>query len=215
MYKVVVKLFIRILTENHLGVKMTQQKSMLDVFEKHKYDQSIVNNSRTWFRQRAQLLTKEGIKSTKVFQNSGRIASTIKPGNLYMFFYDPKHKETLPYYDRFPLVFPFALNANGFTGLNMHYLSYKFRVVLLDNLLKFKTTKTLDETTKLRYSWNIIKGISKHKLAEHCVKTYLADHVMTTTKMISPTDWVTAMMLPVESFAKSSSTQVWKNTGGV
>ena len=24
-------------------------------------------------------------------------------GSMQMFFYDPKHKETLPYYDRFPL----------------------------------------------------------------------------------------------------------------
>ena len=24
-------------------------------------------------------------------------------GSMYMYFYDPKHKETLPYYDSFPL----------------------------------------------------------------------------------------------------------------
>lgn len=194
---------------------MTPSKSMLDVFEKHQFDQSIVNNSRSWFRQQAILLTKEGIKPRGVYTNSGRIVNTIKPGSLYMFFYDPKYKETLPYYDRFPMVFPFATSATGFTGLNMHYLSYKFRVVLLDNLLKFKSTKNLDETTRLKYSWNIISGISKHKLAEHCVKSYLYDHVMTPTKLISPTDWVTAMMLPVESFTKASSSQVWKNTGGM
>lgn len=194
---------------------MTPPKSMLDVFEKHQFDQSIVNNSRSWFRQQAILLTKEGIKPRAVYTNSGRITNSIKPGSLYMFFYDPKHKETLPYYDRFPMVFPFATSEKGFTGLNMHYLSYKFRVVLLDNLLKFKSTKTLDETTRLKYSWNIISGISKHTLAEHCVKSYLYDHVMTPTKLISPTDWVTAMMLPVESFTKASSSQVWKNTGGM
>lgn len=194
---------------------MTQPKSMLDVFNKHQYDQSVVTNSRTWFRQQAQLLTKEGIKAKGLYANSGKIANTIKPGSLYMFFYDPKHKATLPYYDKFPMVFPFAITPEGFTGLNMHYLSYKLRVILLDNLIRFKTTKTLDETTRLRYSWNLIQGIAKHKLAEQCVKSYLYDHIMTPTKLITPTDWVAAMMMPVESFAKASSSQVWKNTGGM
>ena len=189
--------------------------NMLDVFEKHKYDPSIVTKSRTWFRQEANLLRKEGIKPTRVYQNSGTMVGTVKPGNLYMFFYDPKTKDTLPYYDAFPLVFPFQKTENGFIGLNMHYLSYRLRVVLLDNLLKFKNTKGLDETTKLRYSWQMIKSISKHKLAEHCVKSYLTDHLVTQMKMITPTNWTTAMMLPVESFKKASATTVWKKNGGL
>ena len=189
--------------------------SMLDVFEKHKYDPSIVTKSRTWFRQQATLLRKEGIKPTRMYQHSGAYASTIKPGNLYMFFYDPKTKDKLPYYDSFPLVFPFRKTENGFMGLNLHYLSYRFRVVLLDNLLKFKTTKGLDETTRLNLSWGLLQGISKHKLVEPCVKSYLSDHLMTQLKIITPTDWTTALMMPVESFHKASVTEVWKNTGGM
>lgn len=188
---------------------------MLDVFEKHKYDPSIVTNSRTWFRQQATLLRTEGIKPTRVFQNSGEFVGTVKPGNLYMFFYDPKTKADLPYYDSFPLVFPISKTENGFLGLNMHYLSYRFRVILLDNLLKFKTTKGIDETTRLRYSWNMLQGISKHKLVEPCIKSYLTSHLVTRLKIISPTDWTTAMMLPVESFHKASASQVWKNSGGL
>jgi hypothetical protein len=38
---------------------------------------------------------------------------------------------------------------------------------------------------------------------------------MTQLKIITPTEWTSALMMPVESFAKASSTQVWKNTGGV
>ena len=189
--------------------------SMLDVFEKHKYDPSIVTMSRTWFRQQAALLKKEGIRPNRMYQYSGTLATSIKPGNMYMFFYDPKTKEKLPYYDKFPLVFPFRKTENGFLGLNLHYLSYRFRIVLLDNLLKFKNTKGIDETTRLKLSWNLLNGISKHKLVEPCVKSYLSDHLVTQLKMITPTDWTTALMMPVESFAKATSTQVWKNTGGV
>ena len=189
--------------------------SMLDVFEKHKYDPSIVTKSRTWFRQQATLLRKEGIRPQRMYQYSGTYTTTPKPGNLYMFFYDPKTKDSLPYYDRFPLVFPFAKTENGFMGLNLHYLSYKFRIVLLDNLLKFKNTKTLDENTRLRLSWSLLSGISKYKLVQPCVKSYLSDHLVTQLKIITPTDWTTALMMPVESFAKASTTQVWKNSGGM
>jgi hypothetical protein len=185
------------------------------VFEKHKYDPSIVTKSRTWFRQQATLLRKEGIRPSRMYTYSGTVSTAIRPGNMYMFFYDPKTKDKLPYYDRFPLVFPFRKTENGFLGLNLHYLSYRFRIVLLDNLLKFKNTKGLDDSTRLKLSWNLLSGISKHKLVEPCVKSYLSDHLMTQLKMISPVDWTTALMMPVESFAKASATQVWKNTGGV
>ena len=93
--------------------------SMLDVFEKHKYDPSIVTKSRTWFRQQATLLRKEGIRPQRMYQYSGQYTTTVKPGNMYMFFYDPKTKDKLPYYDRFPLVFPFRKTENGFMGLNL------------------------------------------------------------------------------------------------
>lgn len=188
---------------------------MLNVFEKYKYDPSIVTKSRTWFSQQAKLLRSEGLRPSRVYQNSGTAVTSIKPGSLYMFFYDPKTKDTLPHYDVFPLVFPFQKTENGFMGLNMHYLSYRFRVILLDNLLKFKNTKGVNETTRLKYSWSILKAISKHKLVEPCVKSYLTDHLVSKLKIISPTDWTTAMMLPVESFKKASVNQVWKKSGGL
>jgi len=188
--------------------------SMLNVFEKHKYDPSIVTKSRTWFRQQALLLRKEGIRANNMYQHSGTNVGYVKPGNMYMFFYDPKTKDKLPHYDRFPLVFPFARTTEGFMGLNLHYLSYRFRIVLLDNLLHFKNTKGLDENTRLKMSWSLLKGISKHRLVEHCVKSYLNEHLMTQLKIITPIDWTTALMMPVESFAKATPTQVWKNTGG-
>jgi hypothetical protein len=39
-------------------------------------------------------------------------------GGLYFFVYDPKTKNDLPYYDRFPLVIPLKRTPDGFIGLN-------------------------------------------------------------------------------------------------
>lgn len=184
---------------------------VLDYFEKYKFDQSIVTKSKTWFDQQALLLIKDGVRARPLHRNSGTNTTKIVPGSLYMFFYDPKGKDTLPHYDRFPMVFPFRKTETGFIGLNMHYLPYRLRVVLLDNLLRFKTGK--DENARLRYSWNLLQGISKHRLVQPCVKQYLTEHVQSQIKLISPDHWTTAMMMPVESFVKESKTKVWKRVG--
>ena len=183
--------------------------STKDIYEKYKYDLTVVRKSNTWFQQQALLLGKERINKDVFLRTHGERISSIRPGNLYMFFYDPKHKETLPHYDRFPLVFPFQKTEDGFMGLNMHYLPYKMRFLLFDQLLKFKNTKELDDNTRLRYSWGTIKAMSRHTLAETCVKRYLMPHVKSQIKMINPTDWTTTLMLPVESFAKTQKNKVW------
>ena len=57
-----------------------------------------------------------------------------------MFFYDPKYKKTLPYYDTFPLVLPLERIPGGFAGINFHYLRpVKARFTLLERLQRFST----------------------------------------------------------------------------
>ena len=83
----------------------------------------------------------------------GDLTSKIEPGNMYMFMYDPKLKETLPYYDTFPLCLPFDSAPGGFIGLNLHYLPPLQRAVLLGNLLDYLLgsgmTYVLDKGQKL------------------------------------------------------------------
>jgi len=55
-------------------------------------------------------------------------------GGLMFFIYDPKTKDKLPYWDRFPLVIPINLYPDGFLGLNLHYLPYYQRQLLLATL---------------------------------------------------------------------------------
>ena len=38
--------------------------------------------------------------------------SQIKPGSLYCWYYDPKYKRTLPYYDAFPVAFVLNMKEN-------------------------------------------------------------------------------------------------------
>jgi hypothetical protein len=129
-----------------------------------------------------------------------------------MFGYDPKTKAELPYYDRFPLVFPFRKTPDGFIGLNMHYLPYALRIQLLDSLLIFANNKLFDDTTKLKYSWATIDGVSKYAAAKPCVKQYLMSHVKTQFRQVESSNWATAMLLPVEVFVGASKQEIWTDS---
>ena len=135
---------------------------------------------------------------------------TITPGELYLFQYDAKYKDTLPMWDMFPLVFPFKKVSGGFIGLNMHYLPYPARIKVLDRLMDFRTNNKFDDTTRLRLSWGLIQGVSTLKMAEQCVHRYLASHVVSPYKRIDAVNWATAMMLPVERFVGGTKQKAWK-----
>ena len=180
-------------------------------FLKNQYDvKQAAQKSQTWFQQQARLLAKQTISpQTLIRADSKRNKAKITPGEMYLFAYDAKTQDTLPYWDMFPLVFPFRRLPDGFIGLNFHYLPYMYRIKLLDRLLEFKTSKTLTETTKLRYSWSTIASATKYKWAQPCVHRYLTAHVQSAFKKIDAPDWGTAMMLPVERFVGANKLKIW------
>jgi hypothetical protein len=190
---------------------MKKDQNLTRVFERYRYDSTIVNKSRTWFQQQVTLLGAKRISKTDLFRQE-RTVSKITPGSLYLFYYDPKFKEELPYYDRFPLVFPYSATKDGFIGLNMHYLPHFPRVKLFQKLLTYANNDLFDETTKLKYSWSLIKGVSKFRPAQACIKQYLLDHVQSMFIQIKPSDWHTVMMLPIEQFAGANKQTVWKES---
>lgn len=188
-------------------------QDLTSVFEKYRYDRNIHKKSSTWFEQQVLLLNQKKITPQQVLKERGISKSNrILPGNLYAFLYDAKMKETLPYWDRFPLVFPFRAVQGGFYGLNLHYLPYRMRVQLMNKLLQFKNNDKFDETTKLRYSWGLINGVSKFREAEPCVKHYLYEQVRSPFAKIESYDWATAMMLPVEQFVGTNKNTVWQDS---
>ena len=193
---------------------MAKNSTMLDVFERNKYDlATTVRKSKGWFEQQVTLLTKQQLTPAKVLNgNADHLVNKIIPGHLYMYGYDPKGKKDLPYFDRFPLVFPFSKTPDGFMGLNMHYLPYQLRIRLLDALLMFKSNSRMDETTRLKYSWQFINGVSTFAAAQPCVKQYLRGHVRTQFRQIPADDWATAMLLPVERFIGASKQEIWSDS---
>jgi hypothetical protein len=193
---------------------MAKQPTFKDVFERNQYDlETTVRKSRAWFEQQVLLIGRQQLTPQRVLNgNTEQLVTRVMPGHLYMFGYDPKGKNELPYYDRFPLVFPFRKTTDGFIGLNMHYLPYPLRIQLLDALMVYKSNSRLDDTTKIKYSWALIDGVSRYKAAQPCVKQYLTSHVRTQFRQVTSKDWATAMLLPVERFVGASKQEVWADS---
>ena len=95
-------------------------------------------DSLDWFRKQLRGMKRVN-RSGMLKDPDVELARRILPGRMYMYFYDPKHKKTLPYYDRFPLIIAVKPAAGGFFGLNLHYLPPILRARLFDGLLQYET----------------------------------------------------------------------------
>lgn len=189
---------------------MARGENRRTVFELYKIDQNEVKKSKIWFDEQIKRLSTKKITPNRVmFEEAWSMTHTLTPGRLFFYYYDPKYKETLPYYDQFPLVIPFDKTPNGFIGLNMHYLDYRSRMALFNELLIITGNRSLTDISKIQYSWSMVKRIAKLKPAQACIKRYITKHVKSPFIEVPPEFWHTAMMLPVQRFAKESKEYVW------
>lgn len=136
-------------------------------------------------------------------------AGSMTIGQMYFYVYDPKYKVELPFYDNFPLVFPFAkrTDGKGFFAVNLHYLHPTIRIELLQKLLGH--AKGHGMRGRLEWDYGVLKTVASHDLTKHCVKNYLFSQFKTPLFQVLPGDWPNAALLPVERFQKERKQTVW------
>jgi hypothetical protein len=151
------------------------------------------------------------VNPLSIINTSGTEGSIVQftPGKLYLFGYNPKTKNELPYYDSFPMILLLDYTENGFIGLNLHYISPKQRIIFLDKLSTILNNHEYDETTRFRISYNFLKASTKMFEAKPCVKKYLFKHIESRFLEITADEWDIAALLPVEFFQKEKKNKVW------
>ena len=165
-----------------------------------------------WYTQQVRKLKNVRSGTERLITSGQTLTNKIRPGFMYLYQYDPKHKDTLPYYDTTPLVLPYKLLPDGFMGLNLHYMPYLMRFKVLGKLHEYAMNTNNDITTRVRLSWGLLSGVAQLKPLAACVKHYLTDHVTTRFLLIPYPDWVVASQLPIESFVGATKTRVWNDT---
>ena len=165
---------------------------MATVFDKI-LDKTTGPKSYDWYRKQVRSMTTPGARS---LINKGKATLRPKYGIMNLFGYDPKHKDRLPYYDTFPLIFPLEPAKGGFIGLNFHYLPPLARVRFLRSLANTTTDKKFDKRTRYNINWR--NNTFMKKTAKH----YLFNQVRTSFLNITAEEMAIAIFLPVARFKK-------------
>lgn len=169
------------------------------------------NKSRDWFRNQAKAVG--SVYIDRMSKNlSDRMTTSLTYGRMYLYWYDAKLKKTLPYWDRFPLIFPIDAAEGGFYGINMHYLPYMARAKLMDALYTTLSDKNMDDSTRLKINYGILKSAIKFKYFRPCIKHYLNSHVQSHFLDVPTDQWDIALFLPMERFQKASKDRVWSDS---
>ena len=180
-----------------------------------KYIQSVLDDAKgrpkstQWYKDKikefgqpsAQDLIRDGKRTNKPFY-----------GKLNMFFYNPKFKKKLPYYDTFPLVLPLEKYGDGFLGLNLHYLPIPLRIKLLDRLVDYSNNTQFDESTRIIVDYSKLKKV---KLIQPTIHKYLASQVQSQFRRIDADEFTVATLLPVQRFKKATAKEVWSDSRGM
>lgn len=166
------------------------------------------DSARNWYRETAR--TYRRIDEDQFMrQDRDRMVNQPLLGEMYMFQYSPKHKATLPYYDRLPLIFPFRKVKGGFYGINLHYLPLQLRAKLMDELYSIASDDRYDDTTRLKLNYTTLQAVSRNQYFKPCIKHYLTKQMNTRFMKIYSAEWDMALFLPLERFVGANKSQVW------
>ena len=164
--------------------------------------------SREWFRKKASNMRSINREALMKEDQLKQRAKRGIVGSMQMFFYDPKTKDKLPYYDAFPLIIVVGPAEGGFYGINLHYLPPILRAKMLDALMEVASSKNSDDA-KFNITYKRLQSIAKMRYYKPCFKHYLNAHVKSKFAEVPAPEWEIATFLPTAQFRKANSQKVF------
>lgn len=122
----------------------------------------------------------------------------VKPGHMYLFGYDPKYKDTLPIYDKFPLIFVLEVYKGGFLGCNIHFLIPKLRQRLFELFMRNAIKSGKNDIKRLKLNYQTSVALAGNKLMGPTIKRYLWKQLETPMVEVPPSHWHHIIFLPME-----------------
>ena len=167
--------------------------------------------SRDWFRRKANSLRRIN-RNALMREEPIQLSNRRLIGSMQMFFYDPKTKDKLPYYDSFPLAIVVKPAPGGFLGLNLHYLPPALRAKFLDAILDVTNNTKYDDDTKFDLTYRMLTKSSKFKYFKPCVKHYLNSNVRSRFATVPAPEWEIATFLPTADWQKAGTAKVYADS---
>lgn len=167
--------------------------------------------ARSWASKQTSLLTKPSTVISR--STSSSVSSPAQAiGSMVLFEYSATTDKNLPYWDRYPLVFPFAVDSKGMHGINMHYLPLPMRARLMDALWAHASGPSTNSQTQLQLSYGLLQNAARMPYYKPCVKRYLNKGLMSNLVVVPANEWNVALFLPLERFQKASSGRVHEDS---
>lgn len=138
--------------------------------------------------------------------------SQLMIGKMVFFKYDAKTKDKLPYWDQFPLIFPFRIQGSYTLGMNMHYLPPVERARLMYSLYSVINSTKLDTNSRLLITYKVLNESTKYVYFKPCIKKYLTTYIRSRLMIIDPKQWNNVLMMPLANFMKASEYKVWDDS---
>jgi hypothetical protein len=193
---------------------MATQSKLTILAEQKKTEglRTMSKDSVTWLREKIDEIKKTSNIASTISRETFRQTNQFRLGMLYCFYYDPKTKADMPYWDKFPMVLVLERYNDGFLGLNLHYLPVKYRVAFLTKLMKFAQLTPDNDIKRMRISYDILQATKRYAEFRPCIKRYLHNHVRSKLLTIQPNEWDVAIMLPLHQFKGAKAQTVWKDS---
>lgn len=188
--------------------------------KENKNKELTAKESRYWYREKALEVKKKDITPVEVIdgrERSSKINNKRFLGRLFMYYYMPKTRMAMEYYDNFPVVFPMSLTKTGFVGLNLHYLPPNMRAILMDNLYVLSNSNNYEnENTRLiKLTYEKLISNKRFRFFHPCVKQYNHRYIRSKIAFIPPNEWELALFLPTQKFVKKSESSVWMKSNRI
>ena len=189
-----------------------------------------IKNALQWFSNKIKSLRKKDkvgkdIDITKV-KSLKDFSKKMHLGFIYTLAYDPKLKETLPFYDKVPLFCPIKILPDRILALNFHFLPPKQREAFLNeyynSLLSsaekygYEDLNDVPESQLSAWCQDIITDVylmatsSPGNYLRACVRTYLYSHILSRISPIDINEWDDVANTILPKFAKKSSSEIYK-----
>ena len=169
--------------------------------------------SRNWFLDKVKSISETSVDRANLLKQEPLVA-TGNPlsGKMYMFWYNPKMKKQLPYYDTFPLIILLDVGAGNMTGLNLHYLPIGLRQRLFYGMLGRASSSSFNSRTYMKITYEYLKANSNLKAFRPCYKKYLTNQIKGRIVNVPAQEWETAIYLPTSSFKKKPAGYVHRES---
>jgi hypothetical protein len=187
--------------------------SLFDKLESEAFRKGLKARSKEandWFAANVKKLGKLGpnvLQDDRLKKQAG-----ASPGDMVMYTYSPKHKETLPYYDTFPLAIIVGPAKGGFYAINLHYLPPKVRAIFLDKLNDVASNQKFNATTRFKITYKLLMATKSYKYFKPCFKHYLTPNLGSSIMKVNAAEWNIAIFLQTASFKKASTGKVWADS---